>query len=584
MFCLHAVRRLLAECFKSPRNRPSRTKKNTRHRSVRLKLEPLENRVLLTAVAPFVDPHPSPFDEFGATVLALGNANVVVTAPFDNAGGTEAGAVYLFNQGGTLISTLRGSHPYDMVGSGGLTALSDGAFDYVIKSQYWNGGEGAVTLGDGGAGNGVSGVVSPANSLVGNIAGDYVGSGGVLPLANGNYVVESPDWSSAKAADVGAVTFVSGAAETGQVLAENSLVGSTSGDYVGSGGVVALSPSNNFVVDSPDWTNPDGSNGSAVNAGAVTWVNGTTGTTVDGESVVNDIVNNVNSLVGTTTGCFVGSGGVTVLKASQSVSNYVVVSPDWNNGAYLNAGAVTWVNGGTGETTDGKSVVSSENSLVGITSGSLVGSGGVVPLTAISSSSPNYVVVSPLWNDDGVPDAGAVTWGNGVSGITIGAVSESNSLYGETPYSLIGIGGVVPLSSPSDNYVVDSPECSIGSETDAGAVTLANGNGGSSGPVSATNSVVGSTANSLVGTGGVVALTNGDYVIKSPYWRTDSAADLGAVTEENGATVETPGVVSAANSFVGSTAGDYVGSGGVVALANGNYVVAQPRLEQWCGS
>ena len=278
VFCLHAVRRLLAECFKSPRNRPSRTKKNTRHRSVRLKLEPLENRVLLTAVAPFVDPHPSPFDEFGATVLALGNANVVVTAPFDNAGGTEAGAVYLFNQGGTLISTLRGSHPYDMVGSGGLTALSDGAFDYVIKSQYWNGGEGAVTLGDGGAGNGVSGVVSPANSLVGNIAGDYVGSGGVLPLANGNYVVESPDWSSAKAADVGAVTFVSGAAETGQVLAENSLVGSTSGDYVGSGGVVALSPSNNFVVDSPDWTNPDGSNGSAVNAGAVTWVNGTTGT------------------------------------------------------------------------------------------------------------------------------------------------------------------------------------------------------------------------------------------------------------------------------------------------------------------
>ncbi len=41
--------------------------------------------------------------------------------------------------------------------------------------------------------------------------------------------------------------------------------------------------------------------------------------------------------------------------------------------------------------------------------------------------------------------------------------------------------------------------------------------------------------------------------------------------------------VSATNSLVGTTANDQVGSGvngGVTALSNGNYVVEQPRLEQ----
>ena len=95
----------------------------------------------------------------------------MVTSPFDDAGGTNAGAVYLFNGfTGALISTLRGSSANENVGSG-VTALSNG--NYVVTSPVWNNGAvnsaGAVTFGNGTTG--VSGTVSAANSLLGMIPG-----------------------------------------------------------------------------------------------------------------------------------------------------------------------------------------------------------------------------------------------------------------------------------------------------------------------------------------------------------------------------------------------------------------------------
>jgi Repeat of unknown function (DUF5650) len=57
--------------------------------------------------------------------------------------------------------------------------------------------------------------------------------------------------------------------------------------------------------------------------------------------------------------------------------------------------------------------VSASNSLIGTTTGDLVGSTG-----AIALSNGNYVVVSDHWNN-GVAGSqyGAATWGNGSSGI-----------------------------------------------------------------------------------------------------------------------------------------------------------------------
>ena len=62
-----------------------------------------------------------------------------------------------------------------------------------------------------------------------------------------------------------------------------------------------------------------------------------------------------------------------------------------------------------------------------------------------------------------------------------------------------------------------------------------------------------------VGSNGVTALSNGNYVVSSPDWTNGAAADAGAVTWGSG-TAGVSGPVSATNSLVGSTADDSVGA------------------------
>ncbi len=453
----------------------------------------------------------------------------------------NGGAVYLFNgRTGALISALTG------LASGGVgataTALTNGNF--VVDSPYWNGGMGAVTWGSGTTG--VSGTVSSANSLVGSSAADHVG--GLPGAANG----------------------------TG-------------------GGITVLS-NGNYVVDSQNW----GSDGSTSDGkGAVTWGNGTTGT--------HGVVSADNGLVGSTVfdgvGGYGGLGGVTAL----TNGNYVVDSPSWGSVTTESAGpgAVTWGHGATG--TSG--TLSSSTRLVGPNGGAGVGVGGgdsvgwgdgtgqdgVVALT-----NGNYVVDSYLWNGD----EGAVTWGNGMTGIS-GAVSPDNSLVGSNAAmqsggqpDIVGEGGVTALTN--GNYVVDSPNWSADASAGSaiGAVTWGNGTTGIIGAVSTATSLVGSnmddqiggTDNQLIGVvpgTGVTALANGNYVVNSPDWgitlseNAGGAEPLGAVTWENG-TMPATGTVTAANSLVGYNPGADVGgggeagAGGVTALTNGNYVVDSP--------
>jgi hypothetical protein len=236
--------------------------------------EPLESRTLLAAAfSQFVDPNPNPGNQFGADLVLLRTGNIVITAPGDDAGGTDAGAVYLFSGStGTLISTLTGSANGDQIGNGGVTSLATGHF--VVSSTNWDNGTasdaGAVTFGNGFTG--ASGVVSAANSLVGTTSNDSVGSDGVTALTTGNYVVGSSNWDDRAVTDVGAVTFGSGfTGVTGAVSSQNSLVGSRVSDRVGSGGVTALS-TGNYVVRSVDWDNR-----TLTDAGAVTFGSGTAG-------------------------------------------------------------------------------------------------------------------------------------------------------------------------------------------------------------------------------------------------------------------------------------------------------------------
>ena len=524
----------------------------------------------------FLDPQPSAGEGFGGNMTELASGNIVIASPGYNFVGTagsvagaSAGAVFLFSPTGSLVSALTGAAAGDQVGSGGVTVLGNGNF--VVVSPLWSNGTtaasaGAVTWGSSTAG--ISGVVSSSNSLVGSVAGDNVGSSGVFGLANGNYIVVSPNWSGVTSSSgLGAVTWGSGTAGvSGIVSSTNSLVGSTSYDHVGFGGVTSLS-NGNYVVSSYEWSN-GGTNLATSALGAVTWGSGTSG--------VSGAVSSSNSLVGDLAGDQVGSSGITEI-TNGTFDNYVVNSPIWHgSGVYGSGlGAVTWGDGSTGVF----GIVSASNSLVGGHIGDSIGSGYITTL-----SNGNYVVVSTLWSNLGAtPNAGAVTWGNGSTGIS-GTVSSSNSLVGSQANDYVGLGGVNSLEN--GNYVVDSPWWGAnGVVANAlGAVTWINGStgkladGSSAGFVSASNSLVGSTAGDQVGYyGGITYLTNGNYVVVSPNWTQPASLapavlQAGAVTWGNGAT-GTSGVVSSTNSLVGSTNYDQVGIGGVTPLINSNYVV-----------
>jgi len=488
---------------------------------------------------------------FGTQVTALPNGNLVITDPsYDLPDGTEdVGAIYLYNgRTGALISALTGSHPTDEVGNDRVTVLTNG--NYVVCSRHWHNGTigyaGAVTWGSGMTG--VTGTVSAANSLVGSHAYDLVGGWVVTALSNGHYVVSSPEWDSGTAGDAGAVTWGDGTRGiAGTISAANSLVGSHAGDGIGHWEVTVLSNSN-YVVSSPSWDS-----GTAADAGAVTWGDGTRG--------VRGTVSAANSLVGSHSSD--GIGEVTAL----TNGSYVVSSPYWDNGTVADAGAVTWASGTTGIT----GTVSAANSLVGRQAGDRVGYsyGGVAALT-----NGHYVVRSPFWDNGTAADAGAVTWGSGMMGIT-GTVSVANSLVGSQAGDLVSYDGDVMgpavVALPNGHYVVRSPFWDNGPVADAGAVTWGDGTRAARGTVSAANSLVGSQANDRVGFGGVRALRKGHYVALSPLWDNGTVADAGAASWGDGMR-GVAGSVSAANSLVGSQAHNQVGSD-VVALTTGHYVV-----------
>lgn len=487
-----------------------------------------------------------------AGVVVLTNSNYVVLSPFVDFGvNTNVGAATFCNGTTGTVGTvsgansLHGTQSGDMVGMSGV-ALTNG--NYVVCSMLWRFGMflnvGAATWGNGTTG--ITGPVSPANSLVGTSPNDQVGIRAV-PLTNGNYVVQSFLWDNGPIADAGAATWGSGTGGTvGPVSAINSLVGTSISDLVGAN-VVALSNGNYVVVTSGwDQTAPP-----TPSVGAVTCCNGTSGTA--------GIIDASNSLIGAAAGDQIGGSGVTALATGQ----FVAVSASWNG----NRGAATWGSGVPGATVG---VVSAANSLVGSTANDFVGSGGVVALT-----NGAYVVCSPFWDDGATADAGAVTWGNGTNPAQ-GAVSQINSLVGSTSNDLVGLFGVRPLTN--GHYVVSSPLWDNGPLVNAGAVTWGSGTSGISGPITATNSLVGGTNADQVGIGGVTALTNGNYVVSTPSWTNGALTAVGAVTWGNGAT-GISGLVSSANSLVGGSVNDSVGSSGITPLANGNYIVRSAQFD-----
>ncbi len=471
-----------------------------------------------------------------STVTLLTNGNFVATGF-----GTATWGSGITGVSGTVSAANSFVFP-DVGGGVTITPLTNG--NYVMDCPYWDLDTGGVAWGNGTTGT--TGIVSAANCLIGSNAYDRVGDSsgqGVTALSNGNYVVESPDWNNFE----GAVTWGSGTTGvTGTISAANSLIGVSGGSVDGSSGLSVTPLTNgNYVVSNDGWN--DGT-------GMAAWGSGTAGVT--------GVLSAANSLVGSNAEDDVGDH-VTAL----TNGNYVVDSTNWDGGA----GAVTWGSGTTGVV----GTISATNSLVGTSSpiGGAVGAGVKGGVTALTNG--NYVVDSPDWNVSADPiifSAGAVTWANGTTE-TVGVVSAANSLVGSNQNDEVGGGGITTL--PNGNYVVASPDWN----NDEGAATLGNGWTGTIGSVSATNSLVGShplntgtLLSDSVSSGGITALTNGNYVVDSSDWNSDT----GSVTWGNG-TTGTVGTVSAANSLVGADFTDTVGSQGVTALSNGNYVVDSPQ-------
>jgi hypothetical protein len=272
--------------------------------------------------------------------------------------------------------------------------------------------------------------------------------------------VVSSRWANGAAASAGAVTWVPLAAPlTGAITPLNSLVGTQLNDRVGSDGITYLEDGN-YVVSSSAWNGPQGDG-----EGAVTCVDGSTGRTGP--------VTAENSLTGGSAGAGAGHGGTYAVGGSR----YVISSPLWKRKGETGAGvgAVTWMEGPT----ERQGVIHEGNSLTGQSAGDAIGLHG-----AILFKSGHYVVISRDWQGK----RGAFTWCDGYQP-TVGKVASQNSLTGSAPLDQIGDIKIARLRN--DNIVMVSSGWDAPGLVDAGAITLTAATPGLRGPLTASNSLIG---------------------------------------------------------------------------------------------
>jgi filamentous hemagglutinin family protein len=394
--------------------------------------------------------------------------------------GTTGGVVSTAN---SLIGAAAGDH----IGASldGSALLSTSGYDALILSPAFGGGKGAFTWISGSTGKLVDGstggIVGTANSFTGSNAGDAVGGGTINKVSTSRYMVLNPNWGT----QAGAITWIDmttgktvNGVSAGAIGAANSLVGGTPGDNI-AGNVTRLD-SGHYLALAPDVDVPgDGEFG----------VSGRRRDHVDderrpaGERQLRrrrDLP--ATSLVGTVANSRIGSGGY-VSSGDSTTRSLLVLSPFWGGtGGSGPRGAVTWLNGFTGNTLAGTSsgALDATNSLVGALAGDRIGALDVAGLSGVQrvgSSNRNFTVASPFWNDS----RGAVTWIS-AAGLTaagsnaVGTVATTNSVYGMTAGDRVGEvvqrlsnGNVVIVSSQWDNAGID------GDGTDAGAVTWLSG-------------------------------------------------------------------------------------------------------------
>ncbi|MCC7410603.1 MAG: filamentous hemagglutinin N-terminal domain-containing protein [Gammaproteobacteria bacterium] len=445
-------------------------------------------------------------------------------------------------------NSLLGGNVGDAVGSGGLYFLDSGAL--LAYSPGWNGNAGAVSF----FSNAVipTGFVDNTNSVFGAAPGDRLASAGINTFTiPGRVALFSPNFGGGQGAisllDSSTGQLVSGGG-FGQIGVGNSLTGTALTDGVGGFASIFSLGASNFMFRIPSF------NGGA---GALTWFNSTTG--IAGPVAIG------NSLLGAAPGDAIGGGSTSLIFLTGS--KYVLRSANFNGGR----GAVTWFDAALGIA----GTVGAGNSLVGSTASDGVGSAGVAVLDAT-----RYAIYSPFWDNGAVVDAGAITYGLLASGVT-GPVTVANSLVGDQASDRIGSSGAfgfVNLGASGNRYYRNSLWHNF-----AGALTLFRaGLAPPTGVVSATNSLVGSTASDQVASGSIQNPFGNRIMIFVSGWDNGAMVDAGAVVQTT--TSGLVGTISATNSLVGTHGFDNVGSSGLASIGSGNFMIRSPNWNMGAGA
>ncbi len=495
---------------------------------------------------------PFPAGSVGLTkLLVLPNRNIVIVTGLAADPSPLFGrkAVHLLTPTGQLISTLRGTQIGDEIGSGGLVQVP-GTSHFFVLSPNWSNGDasraGAVTWVDGDSG--LNGEVSAANSVVGSLTDDRVGKMAPVFLDSGMAVISAPHWNNGAMRSAGAVRVVPGdAPSTGAMTPENAIVGTRQQDLVGASfhelffdrfhSAVRTLPGGHFLLQSPYWAH-----GSMFRAGAVTFV--------PASGLVGSL-DSSNSLVGSTAGQSLGLLRDSI--TSLADGSMLLSSSLWSGAAGAEQGAIVRLpqdQAVVGE-------ITADMALTGRQAGDRIGT------KVLALPNGSALITSPLWDNGGAINAGAVTWMAPGSTLAGQKVDETNSLVGSQTDDQVGSGGVVLLAN--GNAVAVSPRWNNGAAAQAGAATWISASDGRAGELNAMNSLVGEFAGSHVGgqsslsTHLILPLPNGHYVVRSPLWTDGQVTNAGAATWADGTTGGV-GLVDASNSLVGASSSDGVGS------------------------
>ncbi len=185
----------------------------------------------------------------------------------------------------------------------------------------------------------------------------------------------------------------------------------------------------------------------------------------------------------------------------------------------------------------------------------------IVPVRFSFSPNGDYVVLRPSWDSPTVQDAGAVTRINGDTGLT-GFVDATNSLVGPRTATFRG---ATLTELTNGNFVIAQPNWTDDEGTTIGAATLIDSSGEATGVFDASTSLVGSSEDDFEDVV-VTPLSNGNYVVETPFWDDETLVNAAAVTWQSGTTA-VGAEVSPAISVISAIFG--------AALDNGNVVLVR---------